>query len=131
MRGFARKTASHLIKSLLSALSMDATMQDRLAREARRMTGSADDNVLLAVSSRLASIDERLDRAASQIEANAEQIATLSENITRLENTVNTGFDHLQQGLIGLRQSLDQQHEITRMQGTHIDRLIALLEQRV
>lgn len=93
-------------------------------------TPSSDDPVLSAISARLGSIDEKLtsaatiqDRTAAQIEANTQQLALLAEGLTRLENTVNNGFERLER-------NLDRQYEITQMQGQHIDRLIALLEQR-
>ena len=93
-------------------------------------TPSSDDPVLSAISTRLGSIDEKLtsaatiqDRTAAQIEANTQQLALLAEGLTRLENTVNNGFERLER-------NLDHQYEITQMQGQHIDRLIALLEQR-
>ena len=77
---------------------------------------SNKDPILSAISTRLQNIDEILER-------NTQQLGALTEGLTRLENTVTTGFNEL-------KQNLSQQYEITRMQGQHIDRLIALLEQR-
>jgi ABC-type transporter Mla subunit MlaD len=97
------------------------------------MTNS--DDVLLAVSTRLESIDTSLqsvvsllERVDGRLETNEAQIAAFMEGLTRLENTVNNGFERLERNLTNLESLIRQQHETTQMQARHIDRLIALTE---
>jgi archaellum component FlaC len=81
----------------------------------------AIDRTLEVHSTRMEAIDQKLDRAAALIEANTVQVATLSEGLTRLENTVERGFDRLEI-------LLSQQLELSQIQARHVDRLMGVVE---
>ncbi|NJL86433.1 MAG: hypothetical protein HC886_11350 [Leptolyngbyaceae cyanobacterium SM1_1_3] len=96
---------------------------------------TTSDNVLQAVSARLESIDDSLQTVVSilaridgRLDTNVNQIGAFMEGLTRLENSVNTGFERIERNLSNLESLLRQQHETAQMQARHIDRLIALTE---
>lgn len=85
-------------------------------------------SMLEAISARLEIVGQKLDRTADlvernsqMIEANTQQVATFTEGLTRLENLVEKGFGNLEE-------LIRQQHETTRMQAQHIDRLTGIVE---
>lgn len=88
-------------------------------------------SILEAVSARLEIITQKLDRTADLIAANSGQVAAMTEGLMRLENLVERGFGHVEQNFSNLETLIRQQHETTRMQANHIDRLTGIVETRI
>lgn len=79
------------------------------------------DTRLGSVDTRLESVDRRLEAIAEVQKVNTQYLGTISEKLTSLELKVDTRFDQIAQGFEDLK-------EITRMQGSHIDRLMSITE---
>jgi archaellum component FlaC len=91
-------------------------------------TPDATLSMLEAVSARLEIMTQNLDRTADLIEANSGQVAAMTEGLTRLENLVERGFERIKQNFSNLETLMRQQHETTRIQANHIDRLTGIVE---
>ena len=107
---------------------------------------TTSDEVLQAISTRLGSIDETLNRIASLQEQNNEilqrntdilqtntgQLGSISEKLTSIDNKIDAGFDRLAQRLDErfdqIASSFEDLKEVTRMQSGHIDRLMSITE---
>lgn len=79
-------------------------------------------------STRMDAIDKRLVKVSEVIEANSQQIATFTESLTRLENAITRLEGIVEKGFGNLESLIKQQHETTKMQSNHIDRLMGVVE---
>ena len=89
------------------------------------------DEVLLAVSTRLESIDDSLKSVVtllqemrSDMQANIQQLATMSENQLRFT-------DRVSRDLSGLETLITQQNNVCDKQASHIDRLVGIVERLI
>jgi ABC-type transporter Mla subunit MlaD len=92
------------------------TQQDAIMSMLEAVSGRLEQ-----VGQKLEQVGQKLDRTADLVEANTRQVATFTEGLTRLENLVEKGFGNLEE-------LIRQQHETTRMQAQHIDRLTGIVE---